>query len=385
MNADAALPRVPRRPTHGHKGTFGTVLVVGGCAAPTARMIGAPALAATGALRVGCGRARVLVPTPIIDAVIGLCSSATGACFDVNSLGAAEPHHAAERFDAAVVGADCVVVGPGMGFADGAIAHTATLMLRALRLERVPVVVDADSIHALAATNDFARDIRAQAILTPHLGEFANIARAVGLAEKLRAPTTPAQRTDACGELARRIGCIVVLKGAGTVVSNGIESWTCPHGHVCLATAGTGDVLAGAIAGVIAGRDAVLVEGSDENTASSVVPAHTGAARSVNVPTRVAKGVDGIDMDQLRALAAAKLGKAAPSVDAAAQRSAPATNAPPPTLSILDAVKCAVKAHSLAGEAWATKHGATGGALASEIADLLPAAMERLRAGSDSL
>jgi hypothetical protein len=65
-------------------------------------------------------------------------------------------------------------------------------------------------------------------------------------------PTDPTQRPHAAAALARRLGCVVVLKGAGTVVSDGLRAWTCTHGHPCMATAGTGDVLAGVIGGLAA-------------------------------------------------------------------------------------------------------------------------------------
>ena len=86
-------------------------------------------------------------------------------------------------------------------------------------------------------------------ILTPHPGEYRTLAGALGIDTD---PVDPDRRADAARDLAGRLGCVVVLKGAGTVVSNGIDTWTNDSGNVALATAGTGDVLTGVIAGLVA-------------------------------------------------------------------------------------------------------------------------------------
>jgi NAD(P)H-hydrate epimerase len=113
----------------------------------------------------------------------------------------------------------------------------------------VPLVIDADAINALAGLPDFGRDLRAQAVFTPHPGEYRRLAETLGLdADPARAESRPA----AAEALARRLGCVVVLKGAGTVVSDGLDTWTNASGNVALATAGTGDVLTGVIAGLVA-------------------------------------------------------------------------------------------------------------------------------------
>src|SRR5262249_10215122 len=71
-------PPSPRRDPMGHKGTFGTVVVIGGCAGNDRHMVGAPALTATAALRAGAGLARLVMPAPVLDAGITICPSATG-------------------------------------------------------------------------------------------------------------------------------------------------------------------------------------------------------------------------------------------------------------------------------------------------------------------
>ena len=86
-------------------------------------------------------------------------------------------------------------------------------------------------------------------LLTPHPGEFRRLCAGLSLKGDLGLAES---RERACESLAQRLGRIVVLKGAGTVVSDGHRTWTCPSGHPCMATGGTGDVLTGTIASLIA-------------------------------------------------------------------------------------------------------------------------------------
>lgn len=315
---DSPLPRLPPRDPAGHKGTFGTVAIAGGCSTGDARMIGAPALAGRGALRAGAGLVKLLMPAPILDAGILACPSATGIPLPVDPMtGEVVAHEASERLDHALEHGDVVVVGPGLGTGEGVRA----LALRAVQQTDVPVVVDADALNALAQVPELWRDFHARAILTPHPGEYRR------LAEALKLPTAgedDASRRAAAATLAQRLGCIVVLKGAGTVVSDGQRSWTCAHRHAVLATAGTGDVLAGVIAS-LAGQFAR----------------------------------DGL-------------------ADAAAVRGA--TKPHPTRLTLYDATRLAVEAHARAGERWARDHAVQAGLLAPELADAIPQALESLRA-----
>ncbi|MBX3380044.1 MAG: NAD(P)H-hydrate dehydratase [Phycisphaeraceae bacterium] len=305
--------KLPARDPHGHKGTFGTVAIVGGCADSRSRMIGAPAIAALAALRAGAGLARVLCPGPILNEVIQITPSATGVALPARTdepPGALIPHEAAEIFDIYSQGADAIVIGTGLGWAadplDPLAEGTRAIVLRAILHADVPLVVDADALTALASTPDFARDFRAAAILTPHPGEHKRLATALSLP---LAGEDDASRLAACESLARRVGCIVILKGAGTVVSDGQQSWKCDHGHACLATAGTGDVLSGLLGGLLA------------------------------------------------------------------QYSKPTAR---PRLSLFEVACLGVQAHAMAGEMWSKQH-AQAGLVAHELADLLPAALDKLR------
>lgn len=239
------LPLLPIRDPKGHKGTFGTVAVFGGCTAHGRLMVGAPALAALAALRAGAGLARLYMPRPALDAGLTVCPSATGRALDTDPSSDLIPHLAAERFDEAALDSHAIVVGPGLGTGPGARA----LALRAAASDACPIVLDADAINALAEVPDLGRDLRAAAVLTPHPGEYRRLASALGISLD---PSDPTTRPRAAESLAQRLGCIVVLKGAATVVTNGQATWTNSTGGAELATAGTGDTLAGLIAGLAA-------------------------------------------------------------------------------------------------------------------------------------
>ncbi|MCI0675899.1 MAG: NAD(P)H-hydrate dehydratase, partial [Phycisphaerales bacterium] len=106
-----------------------------------------------------------------------------------------------------------------------------------------------DGLNALAAMRDFHRDLRGQVILTPHPGEHGRLAKALGMKAD---PVDQTKREAAARELAQRLGCVVVLKGHRTVISDGQESFVNETGNVALASGGTGDVLTGVIAGFVA-------------------------------------------------------------------------------------------------------------------------------------
>ncbi len=322
MSLDGADPTIPARDQRGHKGTFGTVVVVGGCALPVTRMVGAPALAALGALRSGAGLVKLACPAGVLDGAMAICPSATGIALAHDAEGHLIAHEAAQTLDGVVEDLagrpGAIVIGPGLGQGEGPRAAS----LRMVQQQDVPVIVDADAINALAEIPELFRDFHARAILTPHPGEYRRLAASLRITLD---PVDPATRADAAAALAQRLGCVVVLKGHATVVSDGLETWTCGRGHACLATAGTGDVLTGVIAALVA---------------------------------------------QFAAPAMTTLHPKAP--------------ADPTRLTLMQAARAAVQAHALAGEAWSNGRAAAAGMLATELADLLPHALESLRQPSQS-
>jgi len=221
------------------------VLVVGGQAASPQIMLGGPALAALGALRSGAGLAVLGVPEPLIGAVLTVAPSATGLALPVDERGCLVPSGVAELLDTHLPKVDAVAVGPAFG----AGRSQQRIMVRLVGFADRPLIIDADGLNALAQVEQLHRDFRAAAVLTPHPGEYARLAKALGIEAD---PVEPAGRPDAAEQLARRLGCVVVLKGPGTIVTDGLTTWTNTTGNVALATAGTGDVLTGVIAGLAA-------------------------------------------------------------------------------------------------------------------------------------
>lgn len=211
-----------RRSRNTHKGSFGSVAVVGGGLG----MVGAPLLAARAALRLGAGRVYV-------D-----CIGAPDLRFDP-----AQPELMFRRL-ASLAEVDAIVLGCGLGTDAAAAGALAAAFERS-----VPLVVDADALNLLADRARFAGIFEAHAagrVLTPHPLEAARLLGST-------AHEVQADRIAAAKALARQTASIVVLKGAGTVIAHPAGRWWInPTGGPALATAGTGDVLAGMIGAFIA-------------------------------------------------------------------------------------------------------------------------------------
>ena len=235
---DADCFPLPPLPADAHKGTCGHVAVLGGSPVRA----GAPGLAAWAALRSGAGLATVAWPRGL--------RGENRLPLEVMSLplpgaGGAEDQWEPSSWPAVVAllgGADAVVIGPGMGTAPGA----AELLGRVLGSAGAPVVVDADALNLLAAAPQLAGSKGRGQVLTPHPGEAARLLGTY-------ATTVQADRIGAANELARRFRATVVLKGAGTLVASPGEA-TCllAVGNPGMATAGSGDVLAGVIGALLA-------------------------------------------------------------------------------------------------------------------------------------
>lgn len=241
----AELPALPQRDQRGHKGTFGTVGVIGGVMSGDRMMLGGPAFAALGALRSGAGLAVLAVPEPILAEALTIAPSATGLALPVDEQGAIRPSEAARLLDAFSPGWDALAVGPGLGVG----SEQEQVVARLIARDDVPLVIDADALNALAAMREVTKDFRCEAVLTPHPGEFRRIAPAVGV--NVSIDDEPG-RIAGAEQLAQRLGCVVVLKGERTVISDGLTTHVNTSGNAALATGGTGDVLTGVIAGFVA-------------------------------------------------------------------------------------------------------------------------------------
>lgn len=238
LAAEGLGPLVPRRGGDEHKGSCGTAVVVAG----SVGMTGAAALTADAALRSGAGRVHLGVPASLNDIVEGKLSEVMTRplpevrkrrCLSLRALG---------EVQAMLTRADVLALGPGLGH----YRETAELVRRLVLRTEHPLVLDADGLNAFAGCADALKARSARLVLTPHVGEFARLS---GLDKQQIADAPMAVARDFAGEL----GTTLVLKGAPTVVAlaDGRVAVN-PTGNAGMATAGSGDVLTGVIAGLMA-------------------------------------------------------------------------------------------------------------------------------------
>ena len=262
VDAAEVRARLPQRPRDSHKGTFGKAMVVAG----SLNYTGAAYLAAAAAYRAGAGLVTVGAPQIIVPVLAGMLPEATWLLL---------PHDLGVINEAAVkvlrtelAGYSALLLGPGFGREDvtGEFLRELLRPQEEVRHSRAigfvpnepagetarpatdlpPLVIDADGLNLLAAMDDWPRLLPPGTILTPHPGEFARLAR-------LEREDVQANRIPLAQAKAAEWNCVVVLKGAFTVVAapdgrTAVE----PFATSALASAGTGDVLAGAIAGLLA-------------------------------------------------------------------------------------------------------------------------------------
>jgi ADP-dependent NAD(P)H-hydrate dehydratase / NAD(P)H-hydrate epimerase len=239
--SDEVRRLIPSRPLDAHKGTFGRVLVVAG----SRPYVGAAYLAGAAAARIGCGLVTLAVPEWQQATLATLLPEATylplpEAMTPDDAAGNAEA--IAEMLDVS----DALVVGPGLGQGAGPARLVRGLLEANARGRRVPCVLDADALNALAGWDSWWNAVGAECVLTPHPGEMARLSG-------LSTPEVNAQRWDLARSTAARWGQTVLLKGAHSVVADSAGSaWINPHAIPALASGGTGDVLAGMIGGLIA-------------------------------------------------------------------------------------------------------------------------------------
>ena len=229
LNHEQILNILPDRAVDGHKGDFGKVLLLCGSRGYT----GAAYLAAMGALRSGSGLVFLGVPESIyaIEAV-KLNEAIVFPLPDVDGkLSAAAIPEILERLPKL----DAVLIGPGLGQSEGVFTAVKTVLEKA----GCPVVLDADGINVMAAHKDILRGRTNPTILTPHAGEFARLG---GRAE---------DRQTAAEDMARDLGCIMLLKGHNTVITDGTETYINPTGNPGMAVGGSGDVLSGIIVSLL--------------------------------------------------------------------------------------------------------------------------------------
>ncbi|UJA20638.1 NAD(P)H-hydrate dehydratase [Thermoleophilia bacterium SCSIO 60948] len=232
---DGVLELAPLRAAGGSKFASGSVVVIGGSRGLT----GAVCMAAEAAGRAGAGYVSAVVPAdlePILE--VKLTETMTKGIGSAS--GRLDVADAEEVADAAAR-ADAVVVGPGLGRDDGSLA----LAREAVGRIEAPVLIDADGLNAHAERLDSLRSRTAPTVLTPHAGELG---RLLGRDSS----HVSAHRLESVREAARLSGAVVVLKGDDTIIADGERVAISRGGAPGLATAGTGDVLSGTIAALLA-------------------------------------------------------------------------------------------------------------------------------------
>lgn len=240
MAPNEPLPALPPRPADAHKASVGRVLVVGG----SRGMAGAPALAARGALRAGAGLVTIAVPARIADVVAGFLPETMVLALPCDDDGALDSS-SDEALVPLLERVDAVVLGPGLGRAAGTEDAVFGILARA----RVPVVLDADGLYAIRGRLGDLAARTGVTVLTPHKGE------ASALLGEANATQVGNRATRAC-RLATDARAVCVLKGPGTIVSDGTRAYVNATGNAVLATGGTGDVLSGVVAAFLAGLPA---------------------------------------------------------------------------------------------------------------------------------
>jgi NAD(P)H-hydrate epimerase len=231
-----AIPRLPARADDSHKGTFGKVLVIAG----SVGMSGAAVLTGTAALRSGAGLVQLVVPAAIgpIVATGQICCTTTWMPSDAEGK---LSQAGLSRILETIHSANAIVMGPGLGQSD----DVRTLVRTLIAVVKQPLVLDADALNVLGGEPPEFAKRTAPLIVTPHPGEFGRMIN-------VDTPTVQANRESLAFAFAQRHNCILVLKGAGTIVTDGTHLYINTTGNPGMATGGSGDVLAGVIGALLA-------------------------------------------------------------------------------------------------------------------------------------
>ncbi len=239
LNTAWVRERLPKRPRAANKGTFGRVLVVAG----STNYVGAARLAAEACYRTGAGLVTIACPSSIQAMLASAIPEATWLPFDDDSATLSD--RAVDQIIDALTSYDTLLIGPGLSQSDG-VREAVARIVAAVPASVRACVIDADALNALASTDGWPDRISTPAILTPHPGEMARL---------LGCTVADVQddRLNIAVQAAATWRQVVVLKGSHTIVAapDGRAAIS-PYANPLLASAGTGDVLAGAITGLLA-------------------------------------------------------------------------------------------------------------------------------------
>lgn len=238
LRSVTTLPRLPSRAKDSHKGTFGKVLIVAG----SVGMSGAAVLAGLGALRGGAGLVQIACPSAIqpLVAAGNPCYLTVGLMHD--STGQLTPA-SLETLDAILPGVQAVAFGPGLGRGPD-VSH---VLHHLIAQYEGPIIIDADGLHALTQLQQQREvpDRKIPLTCTPHPGELAQM---MGLTSQL----IQADRKQQALRYVMEHKVLLVLKGQGTLVTDGLRMYVNTTGNPGMAKGGSGDVLTGLIASLAA-------------------------------------------------------------------------------------------------------------------------------------
>jgi NAD(P)H-hydrate epimerase len=237
VQKDEARRLMPRRPRNSHKGTFGHVFVIAGSVGLT----GAAALASEAALRIGAGMVTLGIPkslNPIMEEKLTEVMTVPLPETDAQSLAS----EAKTKIFDFLKRANVVAIGPGLSRNPQTVE-----LIHQLSVEiKLPKVIDADGLNALSEKRDLLDQLDSQTILTPHPGEMARLL-------DCSPQEVESDRIGIAQEFAQKHGLTLVLKGVPTIIASASgEVYINSTGNPGMATAGMGDVLTGAIAGLLA-------------------------------------------------------------------------------------------------------------------------------------
>ncbi len=240
IDAEWVRSVLPPRPLQGNKGNFGKALIIAG----SINYIGAAYLACSGALRVGTGLVTLATATTLQPILASKLTEVTYLPLPEAQRGTISPS-AAKLVHQNLSSYNTLLLGCGLGQSRATMEFVEDTLLKARSIP-LPLVLDADALNTLARIPNWWRRLTSDAILTPHPGEMARLA---GVSIEV----VQSDRLGIAKRLALEWHKTIVLKGAYTVIAApDSHTRTCPVANPGLASAGTGDVLSGVIAGLVA-------------------------------------------------------------------------------------------------------------------------------------
>jgi NAD(P)H-hydrate epimerase len=236
MQKIEAVPKLEPRASEAHKGNFGKVCIIAG----SLGMSGAAALAGRSALRAGAGLVRVAIPKSILTIVASIEPSFTTIPLPEDTKGKISAKAIITILEI-VNENDVLAIGPGLGTS----RDIRSILEILIEQKDLKLVIDADGLNNLAAIKNWPEKLKTKPIFTPHPGEMKRLWSGL-----FREPL-PKERLEQAVQFAQKTNSLIVLKGAGTIVTDSEKYYINTTGNPGMATAGSGDVLTGVITALL--------------------------------------------------------------------------------------------------------------------------------------